>query len=226
MAEPLGADPANGILWTREVVGRPLPGGARSRDSSRSIAWPAGLVGAWPRCTAPASCRAGSVLPADVLAEAAKKARKIAVAGPQHEPAVRRLAELTTALADAPPYETAAAARRLPRRPDVAHRTRTGAARPRRDGDGRPGARPRRARRRPRPAPSPAGDDASLPGHRGGELRARPRHVPASGGPARVRRGGAAEPVLPAPAPARPGLGGRARRRTSQWPARCCPGST
>ena len=93
VAEPLGADPVHGVLWTREVVGRPLLDGLRSGDPRlvRRCAHRAGRSLAGLHAS-DVTLPDGLVEPADIAAEAAKKARKIAYALPRHHEAVERLA--------------------------------------------------------------------------------------------------------------------------------------
>ena len=92
VAEPLGADPVHGVLWTREVVGRPLLDGLRGGDPTtvQRCAHRAGrsLAGLHASGVTLTDCL---VEPEDVAAEAAKKARKIAWALPRHRAAVERL---------------------------------------------------------------------------------------------------------------------------------------
>lgn len=98
VAEPLGVDAVHRILWTREVVGRPLltgPGGAPG--------WllpAAGQVGRWLA----ALHRSGLALPdrvvdpADIAAEAAKKGRKITQVQPRFGEVVQQLTALAAYL--------------------------------------------------------------------------------------------------------------------------------
>lgn len=104
VAEPLGADPVHGILWTKEVVGRPLPAMLRTGDPALvdRVARQAGrcLAALHSSPTVPLLRR---VQPVDVVVEAVKKAGKIARAQPQHDDAVRRLGDLVAeGLAPAP----------------------------------------------------------------------------------------------------------------------------
>jgi hypothetical protein len=105
VAEPLAADPAHRVLWTRAVLGRPVLAVRRDDgrpalplDAARQAGrWLAALHGSGPAL----SDRV--VEPVAVAAEAAKKARKIADARPRYGEAVRRLAAIAAALPAAGP---------------------------------------------------------------------------------------------------------------------------
>lgn len=103
VAEPLGVDPVHRILWTREVVGRPLLEGGGSRDSElpdRAARQAGRCLAALHRSRFVRPDRL--VDPADVVAEAAKKAAKIAQAQPRQGEAAKRLATLAASLSGAP----------------------------------------------------------------------------------------------------------------------------
>lgn len=91
--EPLGADPVGGVLWSAEVDGCSLLDILRCGDPTAvdRTAWRTGRCLAALHASA-AVPRLRHVEPADVVAEAAKKAAKVARAQPQHDHAVRRLA--------------------------------------------------------------------------------------------------------------------------------------
>ena len=163
---------ADGILWTGEVVGRPLLTALATSRGRRAAAGPVRSR----RC--PALRR--SDLPGRYVDPADRRGRgRQEGAQDRGRPAAARPGRRAAGGAGRRPARRhavrrrPAAARRLPRRPDAAHRARSGAARPRRDGDGRPGARPRRARRRPRPAAAPGSRPRGrFLRSRGGVLRA------------------------------------------------------
>lgn len=103
VAEPLGADPVHGILWTREVAGWPLLDTLRTGDPAsidRTARQTARSLAALHSSVSVPQLR--RVQPGDVAVEAAKKARKIARAQPQHDDAVRRLGDLVTEGLDVP----------------------------------------------------------------------------------------------------------------------------
>ena len=103
VAEPVGADVDHRVLWSREVPGRPLLSAFRSGDPGlldRS-AEQSGLALAVLHASEVGP--PGRVVdPAEVVAEAAKKARKLATARPEHHDALRRLAAQAARLCAAP----------------------------------------------------------------------------------------------------------------------------
>lgn len=101
VAEPLGVDPVHRILWTREVVGRPLLTG-RGGDPGPPLRAAEGagrFLAALHRSELDVPDRV--VDPAEVAAEAAKKGRKILQVQPRHGEAVQRLTAIAAGLTGA-----------------------------------------------------------------------------------------------------------------------------